>query len=46
MNVDGYIWIGRGGREGGEGESVRDLGERRRHRLGGVKRQLQIGVVV
>ena len=35
LNVDGCIWIGRGGREGGKGESMRDLGKRRRHGLGG-----------
>ena len=29
------IWIWRGGREAGEGESMRDLGKRRRHGLGG-----------
>ena len=34
-NVDGCIWTGRGGREGGEGGSMRDLGKRRRHGLGG-----------
>ena len=33
LNVDG--WIGRGGRETGEWESMRDLGKRRRHGLGG-----------
>ena len=34
LNVDGCIWIGRRGR-GGERESMRDLGKRRRHGLGG-----------
>ena len=36
LNVDGCIRIGRGGREGGGGESMRDLGKRRRHGLGGL----------
>ena len=35
LNVDGCMCIGRGGREGGEGESMRDLGKSRRHWLGG-----------
>ena len=35
LNVDGCIWIGRGEREGGGGESMRELGMRRRHGLGG-----------
>ena len=35
LNVDGCIWIWRGGREVGEGESMRDLGKSRRHGLGG-----------
>ena len=35
LNVDGCIWIGRGGREAGEGESMRDLGKSRKHGLGG-----------
>ena len=36
LNVDGCIWIGRGGREGGgERESMEDLGKKRRHGLGG-----------
>ena len=36
LNVDVCIWIGRGGREGGGGggDSMRDLGKRRRHGLG------------
>ena len=38
LNVDGCIWIGRGGSEGGGGgESMRDLGKRRRHGLVGEK---------
>ena len=37
LTVDGCVWTGRWGREGeGEGgESMRDLGKRRRHGLGG-----------
>ena len=37
LNVDGCIWIGKGGGvEGrGEGKSMRDPGKRRRHELGG-----------
>ena len=35
LNVDGCIWIGRGGREGREEESTGDPGKRRRHGLGG-----------
>ena len=35
LNVDRCIWIGRGGKGSGEGESMRDLGKRRRHGLGG-----------
>ena len=34
LNVDGCIWIGRGG-IGVGGENMRDLGKRRRHGLGG-----------
>ena len=34
LNVDGCIRIGRGGREGGGGESMRDLGKRRTGRVG------------
>ena len=44
LNVDGCMWIGRGGREGGGG------GERSRQekeaRVGWVIRQIQTGVVV
>ena len=36
LNVDGCIWIGRGGVKG-EGESMSDLGKRRRHGLVGEK---------
>ena len=42
LNVDGCIWIGRGGREGGEGESMSDLGKRRRHGLGGCKDRFKL----
>ena len=35
LNVDGCIWMGKVEREGGGGESMRDVGKRRRHRLGG-----------
>ena len=31
LNVDGCIWIGRGGMEGGGGGNMRELGKRRRH---------------
>ena len=34
LNVDGCIWIGRGGGKGGGG-CMRDLGKKRRHGLGG-----------
>ena len=40
--VNGCIWIGRGGREGGGGESMRDLGKRRRHGLGGWKDRFRL----
>ena len=44
LNVNGCIWIGRGGREGGggEGESMRDLGKRSRHGLGGWKDRFKL----
>ena len=42
LNVDGCIWIGRGGREGVEGKSMRDLGKRRRHGLVGWKERLKL----
>ena len=42
LNVDGCIWIGRGGREKGEGENTRDLSKRRRHGLGGCKGRLRL----
>ena len=35
LNVDGSIGIERGGRGGGGGESMRDIGKKRRHGLGG-----------
>ena len=35
LNVDGCIWIGKVERDGGGGDSMRDLGKRRRHGLGG-----------
>ena len=45
LNVDGCIWIGRGGREGGGGELERSRQEKEA-RVGRVIRQIQIGVVV
>ena len=41
LNVDGCIWIGRGGREGRR-ESMRDLGKRRRHGLDGWKDRFKL----
>ena len=35
LNVDRCIWRGGRGGGGGEGESMRDLGKRKRHGLGG-----------
>ena len=43
LNVDGCIWIGRGGRGGG-GEHERSRQEKEA-RVGWVIRQIQIGVV-
>ena len=43
LNVDGCIWIGRGGREGGEHERSR---QEKEARVGRVIRQIQNGVVV
>ena len=45
LNVDGCIWNGRGGREGGEREHERSRQEKEA-RVGWVKRQIQIGGVV
>ena len=48
MNVDGCIWVGRGGREGGGGgerEHERSRQEKEAQ-VGWVKRQIQTGVVV
>ena len=42
LNVDGCIWIGRGGREGREEESTGDPGKRRRHGLGGWKDRFKL----
>ena len=49
LTVNGCTWIGRGGREGWGvgGGSMRDLGKTEKEaRVGWVKRQIQIGVVV
>ena len=53
LNVDGCIWIGRGGREGvaggGGGGEERELERSRQEkeaRVGWAIRQIQIGVVV
>ena len=45
LNVDGCIWIGRGGRGGERGEHERSRQEKEA-RVGWVIRQIQIGVVV
>ena len=43
LNVDGCIWIGRGGRGGGKHERSR---QEKEARVGWVIRQIQIGVVI
>ena len=45
LNVDGCIWIGRGGGKGGGGEHER-FRQEKEARVGWVKRQIQIVVVV
>ena len=45
LNVDGYIGIERGGRGGGGGEHE-IYRQEKEARVGWVKRQIQIGVVV
>ena len=48
LNVDGCIWIGRGGREGGGGGGIEHERSRQEKEawVGWVKRRIQIGVVV
>ena len=47
LNVDGCIWIGRGGRERGEGEREHERSRQEKEaRVGWVIRQIQVGVVV
>ena len=48
LNVDGCIWIGRRGKWGGGGEGGEHERSRQEKgaRVGWVKRQIQIGVVV
>ena len=47
LNVDGCIWIGRGReREGGKGREHERSRQEKEARVGWVKRQIQIGVVV
>ena len=45
LNVDGCIWIGRGGREGGGGREHARSRQEKEARVGWVK-DTQIGVVV
>ena len=45
LNVDGCIWIGRGGREGGGGEHERSRQEKEAW-VEWMIRQIKIGVVV
>ena len=46
LNVDGCIWIGRGGREGGGGREHEISRQENEARVGWVIRQIQIGVIV
>ena len=46
LNVDRCIWIGRGGKGSGEGREHERSRQEKEARVGWVKRQIHIGVVV
>ena len=46
LNVDGCIWIRRGGKGGGGGREHERSRQEKEERVGWVKRETQIGIVV